>query len=186
MRLIFANRFYWPETPATGQILTDLAEALSSDGHEVTVVTSHSGQAKIARAETRRGVRILRIRSLRFAGTGAMGKALAWLSFYLAALWRLWHETRPTTVVVAMTDPPMLGIGAWLVTAIRGGRLVHWAQDIYPEVAMELTGHRWLRVLLPLRNLSWRRAAHVVTLGSDMAGVMIQACLLYTSPSPRD
>ena len=29
MRLVFVNRFYWPDEPATAQLLADLAEALA-------------------------------------------------------------------------------------------------------------------------------------------------------------
>ena len=29
-RVIFVNRFYWPEEPATAQLLTDLAEGLAA------------------------------------------------------------------------------------------------------------------------------------------------------------
>ena len=39
-RVIFVNRFYWPDEPATAQLLTDLAESLAASGHPVTVITS--------------------------------------------------------------------------------------------------------------------------------------------------
>ena len=39
MRLIFVNRFYWPEENATSQLLVDLAEALAALGHTVTEMT---------------------------------------------------------------------------------------------------------------------------------------------------
>jgi len=29
-RVVFLNRFYWPEEPATAQLLTDLAEVLAA------------------------------------------------------------------------------------------------------------------------------------------------------------
>ena len=40
MRLVFANRFFYPDHSATSQILTDLCFALAARGHEVHVVTS--------------------------------------------------------------------------------------------------------------------------------------------------
>ncbi|HUR59844.1 MAG TPA: glycosyltransferase family 4 protein [Opitutaceae bacterium] len=175
MRLIFVNRFYWPELPATGQLLADLAEAMAKRGHEVHVITSHSGEAGLPRRDLHAGVQIHRVRSRRSTTGSVPGKAMDFLAFYLGALWRLWREARRGNVIVALTDPPLLGIGAWLVAVARGARLVHWVQDIYPEVAIELAGQSWLRLVRPLRNLAWRRAARCVTLGSDMAARLTRA-----------
>ena len=47
-RVIFVNRFYWPEQPATAQLLTDLAESLAAAGLSITVITSHPGGTSIA------------------------------------------------------------------------------------------------------------------------------------------
>ena len=169
MRLVFVNRFYWPETPATGQLLTDLAEAMAQRGHDVTVITSG---INLPACETHRGVRILRVRGTRLTRAGLGGKALDFATFYLGALLRLLGQAREDTVVVAMTDPPLFGIGAWLVARVRGARVVHWVQDIYPELAMELGGGRGLGLLRLLRDASWRGAEACVTLGADMAGVV--------------
>lgn len=176
MRVIFLNRFYWPDEPATAQLLTDLAEALAARGDEVVVITSHPGGLEIPSDAVHRGVRILRVRGTRWAKRfGLVGKAVDLATFFLGALWRLLVVARRNDAVVALTDPPLLGVGAWWVAGFRGARLFHWAQDIYPEVAVALTGHRWLNVLRPLRNLAWRRATRSVTLGTDMAGVLTSA-----------
>ena len=173
--VIFLNRFYWPDEPATAQLLADLAEHLAACGRSVTVITSHPGGATVPRNETRRDVRIMRVRSLRSPRAGLAGKAADWGSFLLVALWRLLCEARHGDTVVAMTDPPLLAIGAWLIARLRGARMFHWVQDIYPELAIELTGQRWLTILCPLRNLAWRHADGCVTLGTDMASVLSAA-----------
>lgn len=176
MRAIFLNRFYWPDEPATAQLLTDLAEALAAQGQSVTVLTSHPGHADMPSAEIHRGVQIIRIRGTRWASRlGVVGKAIDFGTFFFGALVKLLFTARRGDAVIALTDPPLLGIGAWLVSAVRGARLFHWVQDIYPEVAIALTGQRWLAVIRPLRNLAWRRADRCVTLGSDMAGVLTAA-----------
>lgn len=175
MRTIFLNRFYWPDEPATAQLLTDLAEALAARGHEVVVLTSHPDRPEVPAEETRRGVRILRVRGTRWASHRLPGKAADYASFYVVALWRLLLITRHDDNVVALTDPPLIGIGAWAVSMLRGARLFHWVQDIYPEVAIQLAGQRWLTVLRPLRDLAWRRATRCITLGTDMAALLTAA-----------
>lgn len=175
MRIIFLNRFYWPDEPATAQLLTDLAEALAAAGHDVTVITSNPDAGRVPRTETHRGVRIERVASSRARHPGALRKAVDFATFHVGAAWRLFMLASRRDTVVALTDPPLLGIGAWFATALCGARLFHWVQDIYPELAGELSGHRWLSVIRPLRNLAWRRADGCIALGTDMASVLADA-----------
>lgn len=172
--LLFVNRFYWPETPATGQLLSDLAEGLAARGWSVTVITS-AADAGIPRREIRNGVSIRRVRSSRWGRHGVLGKATDYGTFYLGAVLAVLRQAARGSIVVAMTDPPMLGSGVWLAARLRRAHVVQWIQDIYPEVAIALAGHRWLRCLLPLRNAAWRRAAVCVTLGSDMEQSLVCA-----------
>lgn len=193
MRLVFVNRFYAPETPASGQILADVAEGLGANGHDVTVITSHSGDPAIPRSATLNGVRVLRIRGTRRSrGGDVFRKAVDFATFYAGALIRLGREARRDAVVIAMTDPPLLGVGVWLVAGWRRARVVHWVQDIYPEVAIALTGHRWLAWSRQIRNRAWRRAAACVTLGADMAEVIRAAGVpgerinVIPNPAPKE
>jgi colanic acid biosynthesis glycosyl transferase WcaI len=172
MRLVFINRFYRPDEPATAQLLTDLAEGLAARGYEVVVIASLPARAGVARSEVQRGVRIERVRSLRWGSHGAVAKALDFGSFYAVALGKLIRTVRRGDVVIALTDPPLLGIGAWLAARLRGARIIHWVQDIYPEIAAVLSDHRWLLAFRGPRDVSWRRAEACVTLGEDMAAVL--------------
>lgn len=173
MRLIFLNRFYWPNESATAQLLHDLARHLAAHGHEVTVITSDSSESSRPREETVAGVRILRVsRHSHRIGVATKGREFAF--FLLGAARALLARARRDTVVVAMTDPPLLGIMARFVTGLRGARLVNWTQDIYPEIAIRLSARRApalaASLLLPLRNLAWRQSEHSVAISEGMAG----------------
>jgi colanic acid biosynthesis glycosyl transferase WcaI len=172
MPLLFINRFYWPDEPATAQLLTDLAESLAAAGQPVTVITSHHGRAGIPREELRHGVRILRVRGTRWGEKNLAGRALDFTGFSLGALVLLARIARQGDTVVVMTDPPLLAIFATALARWRGARVVHWVQDIYPELAMALAGARWLRVFRPLRDRAWRRAGACVVPGDDMAAFL--------------
>ncbi|HYP17735.1 MAG TPA: glycosyltransferase family 4 protein, partial [Opitutus sp.] len=86
-----------------------------------------------------------------------------------------------------LTDPPLVGVLVGLAAAVRGARCAHWVQDIYPEIATQLTGQRWLLALRPLRDAAWRRAQFCVVPGSDMARALIHARLpverIITAPN---
>lgn len=173
MRFIFLNRFYWPDEPATAQLLTDLAETLAARGHDVTVISSRFRSRPVPAQETQRGVTLFRIAT-------PASKFLAFLAFSVGALIRLARIARPGDHVIALTDPPLIGIGAWIVARMKRARIFHWVQDIYPEIAVTVTGQTWLRVLCPARNLAWRRSDGCVAVGADLAETIRHAGVAET------
>jgi colanic acid biosynthesis glycosyl transferase WcaI len=187
MSVFFVNRFYWPETPATGQLLTDVAEALASDGQHVIVITSRSGTRNSPQEEIRRNVRIVRIRTPRCVPSSVVGKALAFAAFWSGGTWRLLQLVRRGDIVITLTDPPLFGVVSWLIGKLKRATTMHWVQDIYPEVAIAVTGHRWLRWCAPIRNAAWRGAAACISLSEEMAGVITEAGVpssrLFTIPN---
>jgi len=197
-RLIFVNRFYWPEEPATSQLLTDLAQAFASEtGQDISlgqneqnlgrkrddnaqlpppeILILASRRRDLPRRETHQNVRIARIGPARCDSPSLLLRALDLTCFLLATLFTLTRHTRRGDTVVLLTDPPLLGLFATPLLRLRRVRIIHWVQDIYPEIAAELSGQRWLRILRPLRDWSWRKAHATVTLGHDMAAVLTAA-----------
>lgn len=171
MRVCFLNRFYWPDEPATAQLLGDLAEGLAARGHEISVIASRT-RDDVPAEENRHGVMIRRVRTTRWGRRGLVGRAVDFASFYLGAARMLARQLRRDDVLVSLTDPPLIGVLAARAARRRGAQLVHWVQDIYPEIAIELAGQRWLRATRGPRDRAWRQAAACVTLGSDMASVL--------------
>ena len=45
MHVLLLNQFFWPDSAATGQLLTDLARELAAQGCSVTVVCGQSAYA---------------------------------------------------------------------------------------------------------------------------------------------
>lgn len=176
-RLIFVNRFYAPDQSATARVLTQLAEGLAGEDVPVTVVTSrlhYDGKSdRLARREHLHGVAVCRVATTRFGRGRLVGRLLDYVSFYPSAAWQVWRLCRRGDVVVAKTDPPLLGVALLLPVLLRGAHLVQWLQDVFPEVAHRL-GVRGvsgvsLRLLKALRNLSLRRSRAIVVIGRRMA-----------------
>lgn len=173
-RVIFINRFYWPEEPATAQLLGDLAEGLASRGLSICVLTSRPRTTAAAPREIRHGVDIRRLPGLRLGVDHLAARAVDFLAFQSLALLWLLKNLRPADTVVCLTDPPLLGIGVARLVRLRRARLIHWVQDIYPEIAIELTGRRSARHLIPWRDAAWRTAERCVTLGADMRHLLVE------------
>ncbi len=136
LSVLFINRVHPPGDGATGQLLADLAPELARRGHRVTVVTSQSGAGSVS-SEVVDGVRVERVSVLHLDRASHWRRALGYLTVYPALLWRVLRLPR-ADIVVTMTDPPLLVLLGPILKWIQGCRLVHWAQDIYPEVAEEL------------------------------------------------
>ena len=168
-RLIFINRVYWPSTAATAQLLTDLAEGLAARGWSVHVITTGDSSTR------HNGVTIHRTGPGEQHG-GMLSRALNYRRFQRAARRQLASVARPGDIVVPMTDPPMLGAATARQALAQGARVVHWIQDIYPEIATVHFGPVAGFLLSPLRssrNSAWLSARACVTLGQDMRQAVI-------------
>lgn len=168
-RIIFVNRVYWPSQAATAQLLTDLAEELAARGLDVHVVSAGREPGP------RHGVVIHRTGPGETHG-GLFSRALNYGKFLLGARRVVSTMTQPGDVVVLMTDPPLLA--AALTGPARRARanVVHWIQDIYPEIVPAHAGAWAAWLLLPLRwarNRAWRAAARCVPVSADMADMVV-------------
>ena len=171
MHVVLINRYFHPDHSATSQMLSDLAFHLAGAGWEVEVITSRhrydDPRAALPPSETIRGVRTHRVWSTRFGRGSLPGRAIDYLSFYAASLIALLRQAKKGSVVIALTDPPLISVVAALAARIRRATLINWTQDLFPEVATALGLHApW--PLRMLRNWSLRSARTNVVLGEAM------------------
>jgi colanic acid biosynthesis glycosyl transferase WcaI len=140
VHIAFFNRSYYPDQTATGQLLTELCEHLVRDhGCRVTVVTGVPLQPLPGRdvppRERHHGVDIVRARGTRWSKARLAGRASNYVTYFLSACDAGWRLDAPD-VVVALTDPPIVGLAAWIAGVRHRAPLVMAFQDIFPEVAV--------------------------------------------------
>lgn len=182
MRICFFNRSYYPDQGATGQLLTELAEDLVSDyGCEVSVVAGppllprNPGQSGVrgwmpVRREPHNGVEIFRTRGTTFRPGRFVGRVTNYVSYFLCACLAGLQVPRPD-LVVALTDPPIIGLAALLIARRSGAKFVFLCEDIFPEVAGLLEGfhvERLGRLLDRINRFLIRKADRVIALGEMM------------------
>lgn len=176
LRVCYFNRSYWPDTGATGQLLTELAEDLArSHGMAVTVVTGYPTRydGALPKTETRNGVRIIRARGTTLSPRSFAGRATNYLTYFMSASW-LAVRLPKQDLTVALTDPPIIGLAA-LAARPRHG-MIFFCQDIFPEVASLLEDFRSRTVNAVLEQLNRflvRRAARIIALGDTMASRLV-------------
>jgi glycosyltransferase involved in cell wall biosynthesis len=175
-KVVFVNRFYYPDLSATSQMLTDLAVRLADTGADVHVICSRQlyedAGADLPATEVTRGVKVHRVWTSKYGRTSLAGRAMDYVSFYLTATIQLLRQLRPGDVAVIKTDPPLLSVFAAPVVAVRGASLVNWLQDVFPEVASRLGVARLnpliTAALQALRDRTLRFAKANVVLGTRM------------------
>jgi colanic acid biosynthesis glycosyl transferase WcaI len=199
-RVVFVNRYYYPDESATAQLLTDLSTGLAAGGVEVHIVCSRqlyqSPAAQLPARATIRGVIVHRVWTTRFGRRRLLGRALDYMSFYMTCGVALAGLLRRADIVIAKTDPPLISIVAALAARIRGALLINWLQDVFPEVATQLgvlpipaTLERSLR---NLRDASLKTAIANVVLGGRMLeyvcsrGVPRSKCVVIENSADPD
>jgi glycosyltransferase involved in cell wall biosynthesis len=177
-RVIFLNRFFYPDHSPTSELLSDVAFALAERGFEVSVVTSRqrydAAQADLAKRETVRAVDIKRVWTSRRGRAQLAGRSVDYLTYYAAAAWHVLRSAHSGDVVVAKTDPPLLSVVLAPIAKLKGADLVNWLQDVFPEVAERLNtggsgGRFFARAVMPIRNWSLKSAKMNVVVGDGMA-----------------
>jgi glycosyltransferase involved in cell wall biosynthesis len=181
MRIVFVNRFYRPDTSATSQMLTDLAERLVARGFTVNVVCARlryepGTELSLPAKEELAGVSVARLRTTRFGRKQSAGRLLDYASFYAAAKAHLLRTVQRDDVLVTKTDPPMLSVLGYEVARRTGCAHVNWLQDLFPEIAVRLREPPLpaavARGLVRMRNVSLARADMNVVIGPGMGQLL--------------
>lgn len=175
-KLLFVNRFFDPDASATSQILTDLSRNLVSSGVPVVVVTSRllydDPDVRLASFENQAGVEVHRVPSTRFGRSAALGRLLDYVTFAAFAAIAVYRLAREGDVVIAKTDPPMLGVLLRFPAVLRGSRFVQWLQDLFPEIALEAhmrgVSGVLFRLLRSARDASLRDSDIVISISDHM------------------
>jgi colanic acid biosynthesis glycosyl transferase WcaI len=169
MRILLLNQFFWPDSAATSQLLTDLARGLKDRGHDVYVICT-DGEYAVKDESNDPRVNIERIKAAPFK-RGKLARALTYASFLIACIFRGLLSPRPD-LVITLTTPPLLSLIGTLIKTFRGSNHFIWEMDVYPDVAVDLNyikaGGFLDRIAGALADYSRRKADGVLALGNCM------------------
>jgi putative colanic acid biosynthesis glycosyltransferase WcaI len=179
MHACFFNRSYWPDVSATGQLLTELAEDLVRlHGWDVTVVAGYPlrSDASLGSSEWRNGVHIVRASGTTLDPRPFIGRATNYVSYFSSAVVKGLAIRKPD-VVVALTDPPIIGLAALATASKARAPFVFLCEDIFPEVAALLEDFHSDSVnaaLTQVNRFLVRKATRIVALGETMKRRLVE------------
>jgi colanic acid biosynthesis glycosyl transferase WcaI len=175
MRLLFVNQYYPPDVAASAYLLGELSEDLARN-HDVWVISGKPSYNAEASTFSPEGVHLVRAWSTTFSRRGMAGRLANYLTFFLTAFVRAMTVPRPDAVV-ALTDPPVIGLIGLAAARRYRAPFVYVCQDIFPDVGIALG-----RVDHPLAVRAWRGlnrvlrrgATRIVAIGRDMREKLVE------------
>jgi glycosyltransferase involved in cell wall biosynthesis len=177
VRILVLNQYFHPDRSATSQLLTELCEDLA-EHHDLFVVTgrpsynaaSPTGSRGLVSKEWHGRVRVARVWSTAF-DRSRMGLRLTnYGSYFVSSIAGAMAVQRPD-VVVALTDPPPVGLIGALTAKVRAVPFVLVTKDIFPDVAVQLgvlDDPVAIGGLRAMKSALFESADRVVSIGRDM------------------
>jgi glycosyltransferase involved in cell wall biosynthesis len=147
-------------------------------GWDVTVVAGYPlrSNAPLPPSEWRHGVQIVRAAGSTLDPRRFAGRATNYVTYFASALLAGQRIRRPD-VVVALTDPPIIGLAALGAAARARVPFVFVCEDIFPEVAVLLEDFQSGIVndaLAHVNRFLVRKAMRIVALGDTMKRRLVE------------
>ncbi len=180
-RLAIICQHFYPEMLSTGLFMTHIATGLAENGWAVRVYCGRQiylveGQQLIenhTERTTYKGVEVVRVPTLSTARDTLPRRLLNAVTFLLAIAWHLLRDRKEIFGVVNTTNPPFLGLIAWLAKLLLGLPYLTIVHDIYPDVAVQtevLSKHSPITWLWDrITRLIFNRSIGLIVIGRDMA-----------------
>ena len=175
MHILILNEYYPPDTSATAKMAALVAEALAQK-HRVTVVAGRPSYDPeetypyaLLRRDVRNGVTVERVGSTAFPRHKMKRRVSNYLTYLALAMPRALAIR--ADLILAMTDPPVVGIAGAFVARLKRRPFVYNIRDMYPDMALGggIVGDSGgVRLWEKMHRRALRRVARVIVLGDDM------------------
>jgi glycosyltransferase involved in cell wall biosynthesis len=141
MRILLITQVFYPDTVSVSQHLTDLANKLVEDGHEVTVYTSsYPYEEKTHRyepLENYQGIKIKRLWQSSFGKGSTLSRLFDFFTYYFSISIKLFSlRKNEYDLMLGTTVPPLLSFVGVLVSKIKGIKFHYWVMDLQPELSI--------------------------------------------------
>lgn len=175
LRILLLNQYFPPDTAATAMMAARIVQRLAEQ-HRVTVIAGRPSYNPterhglyLWRREQRGSATVLRVGSTASSRYRMRNRLANYLSYLVLAFLRaLWVKA---DVIIAMTDPPIIGFVAALVGRLRGCPFVYNIRDLHPDMALAsglITPSWWVTLWERLHRWILRQATCIIVLGEDM------------------
>lgn len=183
-RLILLYHYFHPDDVISARLYSDLAQAMSHRGWDVTAMPSirscHNDAPPLPKTEDWQQVSIRRVYRPNFKQASHKGRILNMLFILWAWTWRALVTPRSQQEVVIIGTDPTLGVLVAIPWRIfrPTSTIIHWCHDVYPEAPI---AEGMLAPTSPITRLirwflrrAYRRCDVIVDLGNCMRQLLAQ------------
>jgi colanic acid biosynthesis glycosyl transferase WcaI len=141
LKILFITQVFYPDTVATGQVLWDVADFLTSNGHKVDVITSrYSYEDKdviYLKDEIKNGVNIKRINHSKMGKANSFYRLVDFFTFNFTIFIKLlFIKRKGYDAIIGTTVPPFLAlIGVW-ISKLKNIPFYYYVMDLQPELSI--------------------------------------------------
>jgi colanic acid biosynthesis glycosyl transferase WcaI len=175
VHVLVLNEYFPPDTSATAKLLLEFLEPLARK-HRVTVLCGRPSYDPterhpyyLWRREVRGNLVIERVGSTTFPRFQMRRRVSNYLTYLALAISRALAIR--ADVILAFTDPPVMGIAASYVARLTHRPFVYSINDLYPDMAVGgniVRPSRMIKCWERMHRKALRSAARVIVLGEDM------------------
>ncbi|MEI6839349.1 MAG: glycosyltransferase family 4 protein [Alcaligenaceae bacterium] len=176
MKILLVTDSYPPEIRSASHLMLELAQELTTRGHEVTVITTwpeynldqREQQKHFNELETEGSIKVIRVKTLPHHNVNYVVRALSQLLMPVQFLLKLHRYKVQADAVVVYSPPlPLAFVGSWLRR--KGVRNLLNVQDLFPQNAIDLgilRSKMQIRFFRALERFAYR-TADIVTVHSE-------------------
>ncbi len=135
MKILIHSDEYYPTCAACAYRIKAFADIFTLNGNDVTVIASsankENGEIKACREK------ILYSPTIKMKKKTTLMRMLNNLSFAVTSVFTSLRAGK-ADVVITTSPPPLISISGWIISKIKGAKLVYDVRDIWPDVALEM------------------------------------------------
>ncbi|MTI88125.1 MAG: glycosyltransferase family 4 protein [Balneolaceae bacterium] len=141
--LLLCQHFY-PEMVSTGMHMTELSEALTEKGVDITVFCAppvhdiENWNQEVPRSTKYNGIHIRRAKTLGKHKSGLLYRLLFAFTYMIQTFFYTWRGRKKFDGILVGTNPPFLGIVTLIMKKVFGVKYSVIVYDVYPEYANNL------------------------------------------------
>ena len=188
MKILVIHQYFLGKGGAGGSRWNQFAKYFAEAGHEVTVLAGMLEPVKavklpqykgkfIVKENEGPGVTVYRCHVSESYNRSFLGRAWAYLSFFLSSMWAgLFKVSRPD-VIIATSPPLTVAPAMWHLARWHRVPAVFEVRDLWPESAIDtgvLTNKRVIHALYRLEAKAYRRAAWINVLTPAFAETLAE------------
>jgi colanic acid biosynthesis glycosyl transferase WcaI len=141
LKILIITHVFYPDTVSVSQHYTDIAKTLSSNGHQIEVLTSRYPyediNLKYLKKEDYSSIRIKRLWQSKFGKKYNFLRILNFLTFNINVSIKLLFKSKKSyDVIFCSTSPPLLAFACVFTGKLKKKPVYYWVMDMQPELSI--------------------------------------------------